>query len=50
MAGKTSLDLYSKINSKDFEIFHCISLLEHNTNVGIQYYICKKEYKSSLVS
>lgn len=41
----TSLDLYSKINSKDFEIFHCISLLEHNTNVGIQYYICKRIQK-----
>jgi phosphatidylinositol 4-kinase len=35
-------DLYTKINSKDFEIFHCISLLQHNSNFGIQYYICKR--------
>lgn len=38
-------DLYTKINSKDFEIFHCISLLEHNDNIGIQYYICKRIQK-----
>ncbi|KAG0684026.1 Phosphatidylinositol 4-kinase pik1alpha (PI4-kinase)(PtdIns-4-kinase) [Pichia californica] len=38
----SSTDLYTKINSKDFEIFHCISSLEHNSNVGIQYYICKR--------
>lgn len=38
-------DLYTKINSKDFEIFHCISLLQHNSNVGIQYYICKRIQK-----
>lgn len=40
-----STDLYSKINSKDLEIFHCISLLEHNDNIGIQYYICKRIQK-----
>lgn len=38
----SSNDLYTKINSKEFEIFHCIALLEHNQNVGIQYYICKR--------
>lgn len=38
----TTTDLYTKINSKDFEIFHCISLLQHNDNFGVQYYICKR--------
>lgn len=42
---KNTVDLYTKINSKDFEIFHCISLLQHNSNLGIQYYICKKIQK-----
>lgn len=37
-----STDLYTKINAADFEIFDCIALLQHNNNIGIQYYICKR--------
>ncbi|TID16686.1 hypothetical protein CANINC_004138 [Pichia inconspicua] len=45
LKNQKNTDLYTKINSKDFEIFHCISLLQHNSNLGIQYYICKRIQK-----
>lgn len=38
----SSTDLFARINSEEFEIFHCISLLQSNPNIAIQYYICKR--------
>lgn len=36
------LDLYDRIHRKDLELYNCISLLEHNENLAIQYHICQR--------